>query len=91
MTPRVSHALLTSKADKARIVRILEAKRQGIKDLVLPYPDDCDLSITSSGKEVDRTYIPFQHFSSNPQNNKHQATFFGLNSITEEDWKENQK
>lgn len=87
MKPRIQHALLTSKAEKERISNILEAKHKGVKDLVLPYPADFDLSRTTSGEEVDRTYIPFQHFSSDPKDNTKQAMFFGLNSIAEEDWK----
>lgn len=87
MSPRIKHAMVTSKAEKARIVRILEAKQQGITDLVLSYPANCDLSVTEKGKIVDRTYIPFQHFSPNPVANKHQAAFFGLHSIAEENWK----
>lgn len=87
MTPRIEMALITSKAEKKRIEYIQQEKNKGIKTLVLPYPLSFPLPETEGGAATDRTYIPFQHFSINPAINKHQAIFFGVNSISEQDWK----
>ena len=82
MYPRIKLGLITSRYDKARIELIKAKKAAGEKDIELPYPLPFEY-------KADRTYIPFQHFSPRPSENKHQATFFGVHSIKEEDWKKN--
>ena len=82
MYPRIKLGLITSRYDKARIELIKAKKAVGEKDIELPYPLPFEY-------KADRTYIPFQHFSPRTFENKHQATFFGVHSIKEEDWKKN--
>lgn len=86
MYPRIEQGIVTSKAEKTRIERILKLKAEGIKEIELPYPSDEMLPLPDN-VSTDRTYIPFQHFSPNASDNKQKADFFGVTSIKEQDFR----